>query len=522
MNRDTKRSFIRTQIEHWAVKAPKRIAFSDNSGRVVNYENLLEKSNDLRSRWLKLGLTESAPVLIYLPRSSSKACYIASLLSANFPGIVLNMKTPMTELVKILKEYPVRAFISESSIGKTILSKSPQSKIIGEIEDESGISSFILGPKSNPSLESELLSTAWFLQTSGSTGRPKMVKLSWQNLLARTLGEIELFKISENDLLLNCLSASHDLGLNQILTSLYAGAQLRIECMAMPQDLARHLEQGDVRGITGTPLLWTSGLLHVKNESSLPYEYAGYLTISGGQMSEANLLKFVNLFPKARIIKTYGQTETFRTFSEVRPGKILGSSSGRVVSNVEAVLLNDSRELCKAGEIGELLHFGDGVMDGYFGDEVLSNQKLVEPTGLRFPLNKPGKGVLTGDYFFRDADNEYHFVGRRDDMIKRLDHRIYLSEIQNKIASSGLVKDAFVSVHKGVNAYGLEGCLVAWIVVDPVKGYSEKEIRQFCKMNLDKYKIPDKFITIDEFPRTATEKIDRQRLIDFYHEMNQS
>ena len=105
-----------------------------------------------------------------------------------------------------------------------------------------------------PALEPD--SPAVCLFTSGSTGVPKGVLVGRQDLLERAETEIEWFGLTERDVLLSVLPFSFDVGLNQLMASLVAGATLVILDSWMPADILRAVAERGVTGISAVPSIW--------------------------------------------------------------------------------------------------------------------------------------------------------------------------------------------------------------------------------------------------------------------------
>jgi acyl-coenzyme A synthetase/AMP-(fatty) acid ligase len=181
--------------------------------------------------------------------------------------------------------------------------------------------------------------------------------------------------------------------------------------------------------------------------------------------------------PSTEILRTYGQSETFRTLL----GRGLGQRGlGGPITGVRARLSPD----------GELIHAGAGAMAGYLGET---------------PVD-PALGIATGDYFRRDERGGFHFLGRRDDLIKRQDYRVSLFEVERAVEAVPGVREAAV-LHFGAPS-GTGGDLVAFYLGTA----TEADVLARLRAELSRAKIPDAVVRLEAFPRTAVGKIDRPRL----------
>ena len=53
-------------------------------------------------------------------------------------------------------------------------------------------------------------------------------------------------------------------------------------------------------------------------------------------------------------------------------------------------------------------------------------------------------------------------------------------------------------------------------IIPKNKEISTKEIKEFCKINLISYKVPEKIIFVDKFPLTPVGKIQKYKLKEKY------
>src|SRR5690606_29865978 len=99
---------------------------------------------------------------------------------------------------------------------------------------------------------------------------------------------------------------------------------------------------------------------------------------------------------------------------------------------------------CPPGVVGELVHRGPTVALGYHDDpEATARAFRPDP----FAPDAPHRVVYSGDLVRRDADGFLYFVGRRDQLIKSLGHRLSPDEVEQVVFASGLVAEV---VAKGV------------------------------------------------------------------------
>jgi long-chain acyl-CoA synthetase len=62
----------------------------------------------------------------------------------------------------------------------------------------------------------------------------------------------------------------------------------------------------------------------------------------------------------------------------------------------------------------------------------------------------------------------------------------------------------------------------AWVVLKPGETMTEEEVKEFCKQNLAKFKVPTHVEFRDELPKTTVGKILRRELVRQHKEAEQT
>ena len=206
---------------------------------------------------------------------------------------------------------------------------------------------------------------------------------------------------------------------------------------------------------------------------------------------------------KKPIYNMYGPTET-TIWSSIK--KITDKDTvtiGSPIANTQIYILNEEKQLCPIGVIGELYIGGDGVSQGYVGREDLTNSKFIKNL---FDRNSKHKMYRTGDLAKWKYNGELEFLGRIDNQVKINGHRIELGEIENTIEEiPGIIK----SIVNPINNNGIKS-LAAYLTTNEL--YDANELMEYLKLRLPKYMIPSFLMVLDEFPMTLNGKIDRKAL----------
>jgi len=155
------------------------------------------------------------------------------------------------------------------------------------------------------------------------------------------------------------------------------------------------------------------------------------------------------------------------------------------------------------GEIGEICAKGPTVMSGYWGNPEETAQTIV-------------KGVLhTGDLGYIDEEGYFYIVDRAKDMYRSGGENVYPAEVEKVLLTHPKIAMAAI-IGVPDNKMGETG--KAFIVPVSDEKVTEKEILEFLKDKVARYKYPTKFKFMKELPLTATMKVKKSELKILYSE----
>lgn len=498
------------------------IFFKDGS---LTYEQILRQSKRLGSILRENGIARSDRVAFYLEKRFKKVISIFGISMSG--GVIVPVR-------RLLQPHQVAHIISNSGAKVLITTYARLASLQDHISDISSLRVVIALDKENDnelnvtnvkiidwhegaknSSEEQIVETpvietdmAAILYTSGSTGRPKGVVLSHLNIVAGAKKISEYLKINENDRLLSILTFGFDYGLNQLTSAFLHGAQLVLLDYLFIHDIIKAVEKYKITGLAAVAATWNQLLQASWHGDSIPS--LRYITNTGGKIPENYVRELRRRLPNAAIYLMYGLTEAFRsTYLDPQLVDERPTSIGKAIPGEEILVLNEEGQPVKPGEVGELVHRGILVAQGYWNEPEL--------TAVRFRANplQPEEVpvrelvVFSGDQVRLDEEGFLYFVGRKDEMIKCAGNRVSPTEVEEVIYASKKIQDAIVM---GIpdDIYG--EVIKAIVVPRPSVNINEEELLRHCEKLLPPYMIPKSIEFRKELPRNANGKLDRAKV----------
>ena len=338
--------------------------------------------------------------------------------------------------------------------------------------------------------------------TSGTTGFPKGVMLSHTNIIgnAKSIGECMNFSSADN----LCIPVPffHCFGcVLGTLTCVTSGAAMSPLVQFKAADVLETVEKGRCTALHGVPTMFIAELEEMDKRD---YDTSCLRTgIMAGSPCPIEVMKdVVGRMGASEMTIVYGQTEASPGVTQTRPTDSLErrvTTVGRAMPEVEVKIVDPAtREALPAGEPGELCTRGYHVMKGYYKN----------PKATAAAIDADG-WLHTGDLAVMDEHGYCKITGRIKDMIIRGGENIYPREIEEFLHTHPEVKDVQV-VGVPSRMYGEE--LVAFIQVKNGKPLSTDDMKAFCKDRIAFHKIPRFFLFVDDYPKTASGKIQKFKL----------
>lgn len=502
-----------------AARLPEKEALVHGDQR-LSYRQVAAACAGLANGLRCAGLTRGERVAIYLEASVPQVLSIFGVSQAGGVFVPINTLLQPEQVAYIARDCGVRGLITTAAkLAQLlpVLAEIPSLQFI-VVVGEGGISAEIKLPcqrfeelcqlPAEPRHRDQCIDKdlAAILYTSGSTGKPKGVMLSHANVIAGSSIVSTYLEITEADRILAVLPFSFDAGLNQLMTAFQQGGTIVLINFVFAREIVQALLKERITGLAGVPTVWS---LITQPNSGLhkqPLPDLRYITNTGGAMPQTALAVLRKLLISTRIFLMYGLTEAFR--STYLPPEELDrrpTSMGKAIPNTEILVLNEQGQLCKPGEVGELVHRGPTVSMGYWGRPE-DTDRALRPNPLRPPqFSDHEKVCYSGDLVKMDEDGFLYFMGRRDAMIKSSGFRISPNEVEEVLLQSGCLQLAGVI---GVPDDVLGQSIKAFVVPRDGASRDAEGLIDFCAQKLPRYMVPKAVEFLDEMPRTSSGKVD--------------
>lgn len=499
-----------------ASKSPDKVAIIAE-GRSYTYSELAGSVVKLSNALILRGFCRGDRCVIYMDNTWSCVVSIYATLLSGGVFVVVNPQTKKDKLEFILNDCSASIFITDTRLYnifsavidevkslKCVISSGDMSKI-----DNSTINVFDdvinASPSTCPDITSIVNDLSALIYTSGSTGNPKGVMHTHSSMVFALNSLIEYLRLSSEDRLLVVLPLAFDYGLYQLLMSVQLGATLVLErSFNYPAQIFKRIEETSVTVFPGVPTIFSMLIsIHKRNEIMFPSVTRVTNTAAALPPDYINSLK--EIFPSALIYNMYGVTECKRV-CYLEPEKIENkpSSVGKAIPGTEIFILDGQGNKVLPGETGMLYVRGPHVMLGYWKQEELSNEVLIDTV-------LPGEKILcTKDWFKMDEDGDLYFQGRSDDIIKTRGEKVSPVEVENVIYGIEGVLEAAVI---GVDDEMLGEAIKCFVVIDNDSDLSLRQINKVCAEKLENFMVPKYFILVDELPKTNTGKISKKGMM---------
>ncbi|MCP5151430.1 MAG: malonyl-CoA synthase [Chromatiales bacterium] len=451
-----------------------------------------------------LGLTKGDRVAVQVEKSPEALFLYLACLRAGLAYLPLNTAYPEAEL-----DY----FIEDAEPGAVVCRPESEAMVQGLAARRGVANVLTLGGDGGGSLaeraanQSESFETvpcaeedlAAILYTSGTTGRPKGAMLSHLNLSSNAITLHRVWGFRDGDVLLHALPLFHTHGLFVACHCALLNASTMYLCPRFDADVVmRLLPRSTV--FMGVPTFYTR--LLARPEFGAEQCSGMRLFVSGSAPLLTQTFEEFQARTGHTILERYGMTECGMSTSNPLDGARKAGTVGLPLPGVSLRVVDESGKALGPGEVGGIEFTGPNVFRGYW--------RRPEKTAEDFTADGYFR---SGDMGVLDEDGYVSIVGRSKDLIISGGFNVYPKEVERCIDDlDGVVESAVV----GVSDADFGERVTAVVVAPDGHGLSEDGVIAALKTRLAGYKVPKRVFFVDELPRNAMGKVQKNVLRDRY------
>ncbi len=471
------------------------------TGVRYSYAELDAHARRMASLWCgPLGLAKGARIGILAHNSVE---YVAAFFAAGKSGVVLvplNARQTAHELAFVVEDAGLSALLYETefeALARELQSARPEMKL--QALDEPAWDAAIADVDDNfTNLPCAPEDVYCLLYTSGTTGRPKGVMLPHRMILWNAYNTAISWQMRDSDVIPIFTPMYHAGGLTVFLTAgLLLGCTMILHRGFHASEVWQVVERERVTVLMAVPTIFKM-MMEAPEFTSADLRSVRWF-ISGGAPLP---LYLIEAYLRHGILfkQGYGLTEVgvncFAISDEDARAKL--GSIGRPFLFTQARRVDEQGKDVAANEIGELLLKGPHVCLGYWQNPQATAAAL------------DGEGWFhTGDKARVDDEGFYYIVGRAREMFISGGVNVYPAEIVSALLLHPSVEDAAV-VGVEHEKWGEVGA--AFLVLRAGSVASIEELTEFLSQRLARYKVPQRWLFVQELPRNAYGKVIKDEL----------
>ncbi len=335
--------------------------------------------------------------------------------------------------------------------------------------------------------------------TSGTTGFPKGVMLTHNNIGNNGFWIGEHQQFSHKDRLCLPVPLFHCFGcvLGVLAAVSHAATMVILESFD-PVKVMASVEQERCTALYGVPTMFIALLDH---KLFSKFDFSSLRTgIMAGSPCPINIMRqVIDRMYMSEVTICYGLTEGSPVITQTRIEDDITKRTetvGRPMPGIEVKLVDpETGKEVGTGEQGEICCRGYNVMKGYYNMPD-ATVKTIDAAGW----------LHSGDLGVMDSDGYISITGRHKDMIIRGGENIYPREIEEYLYNMDDILDVQV-VGIPSRKYGEE--VGAFVILKKGSDCRPEDVRDFCRGQISRYKIPKYVAMVDSFPMTASGKVQK-------------
>lgn len=350
---------------------------------------------------------------------------------------------------------------------------------------------------------------AYLLFTSGSTGAPKGVPVSHRNVVSYLQYLTKRYGVNEQDRFSQTFDMTFDLSVHDMFLCWSNGGCLYCVPERSTMAPAKFIREKNITMWFSVPSV-ASFLQRLRLLEPGAFPTIRYSLFCGEPLLASAAKAWQSAAPNSVVENLYGPTEATIAISHFpwNPETVDESEFANGVVPIGTLFTGQSHAIVDAtlepvsrGMQGELCLSGSQVTRGYWNNEQKTAEQFVHLG------DSDELWYRTGDLVREDETGCIHYLGRIDNQIQVLGHRVELQEVENSLRQSG--DNSAVALGWPPKQAAVE-CIYAVFAENPE--LDKRRIQSHCKQTLPDYMVPRRVLFVPQIPLNANGKVDRGAL----------
>jgi malonyl-CoA/methylmalonyl-CoA synthetase len=483
---------------------PSRLAIETVEGQRITYGDLIARAGQTANVLVARGVKPGDRVAAQTEKSVPGLVLYLATVRAGAVYLPLNTAYTLNELDYFITDAEPSLVVCDPSKAEGIGAIAAKVGAKVETLDADGKGSLTdAAAAAKPEFETvarENDDLAAILYTSGTTGRSKGAMLSHDNLASNSLALVDYWRFTPDDVLIHALPIYHTHGLFVASNvTLFARASMIFLPKFDPELIIKLMARATV--MMGVPTFYTRLL----QSPALTKDAASRmrLFVSGSAPLLADTHREWAARTGHAVLERYGMTETNMNTSNPYDGERVPGAVGHALPGVSLRVTDpETGKTLGPEHIGMIEVKGPNVFKGYW--------RMPEKTKAEF---RDDGFFITGDLGKIDGTGYVHILGRGKDLVISGGFNVYPKEIESEIdAMPGVIETAVIGVPHADFGEGV----TAVVVCDKNAGVDEAAVLKALEGRLAKFKMPKRVFIVDELPRNAMGKVQKNILRDTY------
>jgi malonyl-CoA/methylmalonyl-CoA synthetase len=469
----------------------------DAGGQGPTYGQLDDLSARFASVLRSYGVEAGDRIVVQVEKSVGAIALYLGCLRVGAIFVPLNTAYTAAEVDYFLSDSEPRLFVTRSLRDAAadhvlVMGTTPDSPLWAEA----------LAAQPDPAIAPRTASDiAAILYTSGTTGRSKGAMLSHGNLTSNAQELNRLWGFTPEDVLLHALPVFHVHGLFIALHTAFLSAATTIFVPSFDAAQVKALLP-KATVLMGVPTFYTR-LLALPDFGAQDCGSVR-LFISGSAPMLAETHRQFEARTGQIVLERYGMTEAGIITSNPLDGERVAGTVGYPLPGVDLRIADEQGQPLPHDTPGVIEIKGPNVFGGYW--------RMPEKTAQEF---RDGGWFITGDVAVQSPDGRVTIVGRAKDLIISGGYNIYPKEIESVLdAVAGVAETAVI----GVPDPDFGESVVALVVAEKTVAPSLADLEACVREQLARFKHPRKIILVEDLPRNAMGKVQKNLLRDLYRD----